>query len=94
MKTTEATIGQSVILTRAVQPYARGQLGTIQKIIKSRKVLRVRLDSGDKAGISYDADAVNADPFGSCPKCGSLINIMGRDIGGGLHPGKACGGAS
>lgn len=63
MKITEATIGQHVILTRCTQEWAVGQLGTVEKIIKSRKVLRVRLDSGFRCGTTYDVDATNVDLF-------------------------------
>jgi hypothetical protein len=31
-----------------------------------------------------------ADLAHKCPVCGAATNVMGRDVWGGLHPGKAC----
>lgn len=63
MTVTDFEVGQAVILTRCVQPFARGQIGTIEKIVKTRKALRIRLDSGNWAGQTYDAQAENVDHF-------------------------------
>jgi hypothetical protein len=30
------------------------------------------------------------DTDGKCRHCGTDVNAMGRDAGGGLHPGKGC----
>lgn len=61
IRATDFHVGETVILTRAVQCYAIGQIGEIEKVIKSRNVLRVRLESGMKQGETYDVDAGNAD---------------------------------
>ncbi len=65
MKAAEFYIGGAVLLTRCRADYARGQIGTITKIIKRRDCIRVRLDSGPQCGQQYDADAVNVDVFGA-----------------------------
>lgn len=61
MKCSEAAVNQRVTLTRCYAPYAKGQKARVERIIKSRKVLRVVLMSGPQKLTSYDAHAANCD---------------------------------